>query len=195
MAVANRGGKMRFAALLLLAACSAGPEAVESQPERVVERRISPAPAPRGAALLEGAMLAGHNDARADLGLPPLRWSAALAADARLYADELARTGRFEHSAQPRGDPPQGENLWTGTRGAYSYAEMVGHWVAERRFYQPRQVPDSSSSGRFGDVAHLTQIVWRGTQEVGCAEASGRSDDYVVCRYLPAGNVVGEMAF
>jgi uncharacterized protein YkwD len=186
---------MRFAALLLLAACSAAPEPVESQPDRVVEPRLSAAPAPRGAALLEGAMLAGHNDARSALGLPPLRWNAALAADARLYADELARTGRFEHSPQPRGDPPQGENLWTGTRGAYSYAEMVGHWVAERRFYQPRPVPDSSGSGRFGDVAHFTQIVWRGTQEVGCAEAGSRTDDYVVCRYLPAGNVVGETAF
>jgi hypothetical protein len=140
-------------------------------------------------------MLAGHNAARAELGLAPLRWNDALAADARGYAETLARTGRFEHSAQPRGTPPQGENLWTGTRGAYSYPEMVGHWVAERRFYLPRPVPDSSNSGEFGDVAHFTQIVWRDTQEVGCAEASGRTDDYVVCRYLPAGNVVGETAF
>jgi len=186
---------MRFAALLLLAACSAGPEPVASQPERVVEPRISAAPAPRGAALLEGAMLAGHNDARAALGLPPLRWNPALAADARLYADELARTGRFEHSAQPRGSPPQGENLWTGTRGAYSYSEMVGHWVAERRFYRPLPVPDSSASGRFGDVGHYSQIVWRAAQEVGCAEARNRRDDYVVCRYLPAGNVLGETAY
>jgi uncharacterized protein YkwD len=187
---------MRFAVLLLLAACSAAPEAgPEAGPERVVERRSNAAPAPRGAALLREAMLAGHNDARRRLGLPPLAWNAALAADARLYAEELARTGRFEHSPQPRGNPPEGENLWTGTRGDYSYREMVGHWVAEQRFYQPLPVPESSNSGRFGDVGHYTQIVWRATREVGCAEASNRTDDYVVCRYVPAGNIVGEVAY
>lgn len=185
---------MRLAVLLLLAACSAAPES-EAAPERVVEPRNSAAPASRGESLLRQTMLAGHNAARRDLGLAPLRWSAALAADARAYAEELARSGRFEHSPQPRGSPPQGENLWTGTRGAYAYREMIGHWVAERRFYQPRPVPESSNSGRFGDVGHFTQIVWRGTQEMGCAEASSRTDDYVVCRYLPAGNVVGGIAY
>jgi len=186
---------MRFAALLLLAACSAGPEPADSPPERVVERRNSDLPAPRGPALLQSAMLAGHNDARAALGLPPLRWSSALAADAGRYADELARTGRFEHSPQPRGDPPQGENLWTGTGGAYAYSEMVGHWVGERRFYRPLPVPDSSSTGRFGDVGHYSQIVWRATQEVGCALARGARDDFLVCRYVPVGNIVGETAY
>jgi Cysteine-rich secretory protein family len=188
---------MRLAVLLLLAACSAvpAPERSDAEPERVVERRTSNAPAPRGAALLEGAMLAGHNDARGALGLAPLRWNSALAAAARSYAEELARTGRFAHSPQPRGNPPQGENLWTGTRGAYSYSEMVGHWVGERRFYRPLLVPNSSTSGTFGDVGHYTQIVWRGTQEVGCADAHNRGDDYLVCRYLPAGNIVGQTPY
>jgi uncharacterized protein YkwD len=192
MAAMDPGGKMRLAILLLLAACSAAPE---SQPERVVEPRSSEAPAPRGAERLREAMLAGQNEARARLGLAPLAWNESLASDARAYAEELARTGRFEHSPQPRGNPPQGENLWTGTRRAYSYGEMVGHWVAEGRFYRPLPVPESSSSGQFGDVGHYTQIVWRATREVGCAEASNRTDDYIVCRYLPAGNVFGETAY
>jgi hypothetical protein len=194
MAAADRGGKMRLALLLLLAACSAAPE-TESQPERVVERRTSEAPAPRGGALLRQAMLAGQNEARARLGLPPLAWNDSLAADARLYAEALARSGRFEHSPQPRGNPPQGENLWTGTRSAYTYGEMVGHWADEGRFYRPLPVPQSSTSGEFGDVGHYTQIVWRATRELGCAEASNRTDDYIVCRYLPAGNVLGEVAY
>jgi len=187
---------MRLALVLLLAACSAPPQpGSEGAPPRIVERRTSDAPAPRGAALLRQAMLAGQNEARVRLGLAPLTWNDSLAADARTYAEEMARTGRFEHSPQPRGDPPQGENLWTGTRRAYTYQEMVGHWVAEGRYYRPLPVPQSSSTGEFGDVGHYTQIVWRDTREVGCAEASNRSDDYIVCRYLPAGNVVGQMAY
>ncbi|MEA3011869.1 MAG: hypothetical protein QOD42_414 [Sphingomonadales bacterium] len=188
---------MRLAILLLLlplTACSPAPGGAD-EPTRVVEPRTSEAPAPRGPGRLRTAMLAGHNAERAALGLEPLRWSDALAADARAYAEVMARSGRFEHSPLPRGTPTQGENLWTGTRGAYSYREMVGHWVAERRFYVPVPVPGSSNSGRFGDVGHYTQIVWRGTQEVGCAEASSPSDDYVVCRYLPAGNVAGRTAY
>jgi uncharacterized protein YkwD len=192
MAAAAFGGKMRLAALLLLAACSAAPE---SQPERVIEPRTSDSPAPRGAERLRAAMLDGQNAARARLGLAPLAWNESLAADARAYAEAMARSGRFEHSPQPRGNPPQGENLWTGTRRAYSYPEMVGHWVAEARFYRPLPVPESSSSGQFGDVGHYTQIVWRATREVGCGEASNRTDDYIVCRYLPAGNVFGETAY
>ena len=185
---------MRLALLLLLTACSATPQP-ESAPPRIVERRTSDTPAPRGEALLRAAMLAGQNEARARLGLAPLAWNDSLAADARAYAEEMARTARFEHSPQPRGDPPQGENLWTGTSRAYTYREMVGHWIAEGRVYRPLPVPQSSATGDFGDVGHYTQIVWRNTREMGCAEASNRRDDYVVCRYLPAGNVVGEMAY
>jgi hypothetical protein len=186
---------MRLAVLLLLfSACSPAADGAD-EPQRVVEPRISGAPGLRGPRLLRAAMLAGPNAARAEQGLEPLRWSDALAADARFYAIQMAQSGRFEHSPLPRGMPAQGENLWTGTRGAYSYREMVGHWVAERRFYVPLPVPGSSNSGRFGDVGHYTQIVWRDTQEVGCAEASSPSDDYVVCRYLPAGNVSGQTAY
>ena len=162
---------------------------------RVVEQRSSDIPAARGAGLLRQAMLDGHRAARAEVGLPPLVWDDRLAASALAYAQEMARTGRFQHAEQPMGPTRQGENLWTGTRRAYTYQEMVGHWVAEGRYYRPLPVPQSSSTGEFGDVGHYTQIVWRDTREVGCAEASNRSDDYIVCRYLPAGNVVGQMAY
>lgn len=181
-----------LAPLLLLTACSPG---VEAGPERIVEPRAFEKPAPRGVALLRQAMEAGHRAARSEAGLAPLAWDSVLARDAKTYADTLATTGRFEHSAQPRGVPEQGENLWTGTRGAYRYDEMVGHWVAEKRDYVPGVLPAVSRTGKFGDVAHYTQIMWRTTQRFGCAEASNARDDFVVCRYVPAGNVAGQRAF
>ena len=89
----------------------------------------------------------------------------------------------------------EGENLWTGTRGAYRYDEMVGGFVDEKRFFRNGVTPDFSTTGKWEDVAHYTQIVWRGTTRFGCALASNARDDYLVCRYTPPGNVVGEVAF
>lgn len=179
---------LAFALLLSAAACA-------PTPARVVERRVSEAPAPRGATLLRDAMLDGQNAARSPLGLAPLIWDDTLATDAFAYAQVLARTQKFAHSVQPAGPAHEGENLFTGTRGAYSYREMVGYWVAERTNFVNGQVPASSRTGTFGDVGHYSQIVWRDTRRVGCALASSRTDDYLVCRYSPSGNVFGSTAY
>lgn len=179
-----------IAVALLLAGCSA-----DAGPPRVVEARVDAAPAARGDALLRNAMLVGHNRARADAGVAPLVWDEALAASARSYARDMAHSGRFAHAEQPQGPAREGENLFTGTRGAYRYDEMVRLWVDEQRDFVNRPVPGASRSGNWGAVAHYVQIVWRDTRRVGCATASGTSDDYLVCRYFPAGNVVGRTAF
>ena len=148
-------------------------------------------PAPRGKALLVRAMINGHNRARAQYGVAPLAWDEALARDAQVYADRMARSGRFEHDPQVGRRPKQGENLFMGTRTAYRYEEMIGGWVGERRHYRPGRVPNVSRTGDFSAVGHYTQVVWPTTQRVGCATASNRVTDYLVCRYWPAGNVVG----
>ncbi|MEG3143603.1 CAP domain-containing protein [Sphingomonas sp. RT2P30] len=176
-------------AILALAGCAA------EAPTQVVERRTTMAPAPRGGALLRTAMLRGHNAARAAVGVAPLVWDDRLATDAAAYAATLARENRFEHAAQPQGPSREGENLWMGTRDAFGFDEMLGHWVAERRYYRAAPTPDFSSTGRWGDVAHYTQMVWRTSTTVGCALASNRDNDYLVCRYAPPGNVVGQRAF
>ncbi|WP_019515938.1 CAP domain-containing protein [Sphingomonas sp. Mn802worker] len=186
----------RHVALLALAlsviglpACSAGTSA--PAPERVVEARTSGSPAARGSGLLRRVMLARHNAARAELGLTPLAWDEALARDAQRYAEQMAQSGRFAHADQHG----QGENLFTGTRGAYSYAEMIDLWLAERRDFVNAPTPGFSRTGRAGDVAHYTQIVWRGTRAIGCALAANARDDFLVCRYSPPGNVVGERSY
>ncbi|MEG3182320.1 CAP domain-containing protein [Sphingomonas sp. LT1P40] len=178
--------------LLLLAACS--PQQEAPPPERFVEQRPFEGDAARGAERMQTAMMTMHNTARASARVPELIWDDALARDAEGYAKELARRGKFEHSKQPRGNPPQGENLWTGTRGAYRYDEMAQHWIDERRHFVNAAIPNVSRTGKFADVGHYTQIVWRGTTRVGCGFASNKRDDYLVCRYLAAGNVWGQKA-
>ena len=138
-------------------------------------------------------MIAGHNEARRRYGAAPLAWDEALARDAGVYAHRLARTNRFEHDTQAGRAPRQGENLFMGTRGAYSYADMIRLLVDERRFYRAGRFPNVSRTGDWSRVGHYTQIIWPTSRHVGCATASSRTNDYLVCRYLPAGNIVGTM--
>lgn len=137
------------------------------------------------------AMMVGHNLTRAEYGSPPLLWDKALARDAQIYANRLAQSNQFKHDSQVGGRPKQGENLFMGTRTAYRYEEMVGGWIDERRLFKPGRFPDNSRNGDWSQVGHYTQMVWPTTQYVGCATASNRWSDYLVCRYSPAGNVVG----
>jgi hypothetical protein len=147
--------------------------------------------AARGDARMQAAMLGAHNRARAAYGSAPLLWNDALATSALNYARILARENRFAHDPQCGAKVRQGENLWMGTRGAFDYAAMAANWIDERKDFKPGRFPDVSRTGNWGVVGHYTQIVWPGTTSVGCAVASNNSDDYLVCRYLPAGNVVG----
>ncbi len=172
--------------LALLGGCA--PEG----PSRTVEERPFAGPAPRGQGLLRQAMIVMHNSARASVRQGELVWDADLAADATAYAQEMARTNRFEHSTQPRGNPNQGENLWRGTRHAYRYDEMAQHWIDERRDFLNGAVPAISRTGDYRDVGHYTQIIWSRTRRFGCGMASNAHDDFLACRYVPAGNVVGE---
>ncbi|WP_309657669.1 MULTISPECIES: CAP domain-containing protein [unclassified Sphingomonas] len=143
---------------------------------------------------LRGTMLAMHNATRARVGVPPLAWDATLADAARSYAEDMARTDVFRHSP-PSMRRGQGENLWVGSRGAYDYAAMATAWTDEARLFVNQPTPMFSITGHWQDVGHYSQIVWRSTTALGCAMASSASFDYVVCRYGPAGNVIGRTAF
>jgi hypothetical protein len=134
--------------------------------------------------------LDAHNSARADLGLPPLAWSDGLARDAGEWARHLARNGLYDH-ATPDQRKGQGENLWRGPKGYWSPSETVGFFVAEKRHFRPGRFPDVSRTGRWTDVGHYTQVIWPATREVGCALAHSATDEVLVCRYWPAGNIWG----
>jgi uncharacterized protein YkwD len=149
---------------------------------------------------LRDAMLTVHNAERAAVGAPPLAWSAALAADAEVHAQAMARSGKFAHATNLAA-LKQGENLWMGTSG-YSYAEMAEAWAAEKRYFVNRPTPDFSTTGNWRDVGHYTQMVWHKSAMIGCALAPAPRSQiqgrfvswYLVCRYSPPGNFVGERA-
>lgn len=134
-------------------------------------------------------LLEAHNAERERRGVPRLEWSPQLAAQAQAWAATLARSNRFEH-ASDRSDA--GENLWMGTAGYFTPEDMIDGFVEEGRMFRPGRFPDVSKTGNWADIGHYTQLIWRETREVGCAVASGGDSDILVCRYFPAGNMVGE---
>ncbi len=136
-------------------------------------------------------LLAAHNDERIHVGAQPLEWSDTLARDAKLWADHLARRGVMEHASY-EARKKAGENLWMGSAGYYSAETMIGGFVSEKRNFRPGKFPNVSSTGNWQDVAHYTQLIWHDTREVGCAVSRGRDNDFLVCRYFPVGNWIGQ---
>jgi hypothetical protein len=139
-------------------------------------------------------LLAAHNAERVRLGIKPLVWSAQLAAHAKKWSQALAVSDMMEHSAAAA-DGSEGENLWFGSKDDYSPEEMIGHFIDEKAMFKRGVFPDVATTGRWQDVGHYTQLIWKDTREVGCAITSNQRRDVLVCRYTPMGNVVGEKAY
>ncbi len=136
--------------------------------------------------------LEAHNAERARVGVPPLKWSTRAEKQAKAWARELARSGRFAHS----GVVGMGENLYaTSGSGAPSAADAVADWASEKRLFDART---GLCRAHWSECGHYTQVVWRDTTEVGCAIAGGgrgRFEQLVVCNYLPQGNYLGEKPY
>lgn len=178
-----------LAALLLLAACNS------SRPPWADGRMVTEEQRGTGEVQdltrLESRLLAIHNRERSATGARPLVWDSGLAAAAASYGPALARLGKLAHSPAASREG-QGENLWMGTRDAYAIEEMAGGWAAEKSLFRPGIFPQVSRSGNWSDVAHYTQMIWKGTSRVGCAVRKSRKWDFLICRYSPHGNVMGQ---
>jgi hypothetical protein len=178
---------------VLAALCALG-AAVSASAGTSTQARGAEIPHSQPSASEAQRLLISHNIERVRLGLPPLKWNAALASDARTWARELLARGQLAHASHSvrKG---QGENLWMGTAGAWDAEGMVAMFLDERRYFRPAAFPHVSLTGEWSDVGHYSQIVWRDTKEVGCAIDSGKDQDVLVCRYYPAGNVLGRKPY
>jgi uncharacterized protein YkwD len=128
-------------------------------------------------------ILDAHNKARADVGLPKLKWNCKLAD----YAQQWAKRGIFEH----RTSSLYGENIFASPDTNATPVSGVQLWMTEKSFWN-----NSTAVCQNGKTCtHYTQIVWKNTGEIGCGinrNASGSWKLIFVCNYSPAGNSPGK---
>lgn len=138
---------------------------------------VKPTAEPAG---VMNGIVAAHNEVRALHCAPPLTWSREVAAVAQKWADHLRDAGcKFEHS--PGGK--YGENLsYLSPAGIGRPAAITRGWYDEVRDY------DFSKPGFAFNTGHFTQVVWRGTERLGCGVAQCANAEIWVCNYDPPGN-------
>ncbi len=127
-------------------------------------------------------ILERHNSLRAIHRASALKWNADVQNYAQNWADKIAREDRMYHR-QPN---KYGENIYWMSGGNPSAASVVQAWYNEIKQY------NFARPGFSGATGHFTQVVWKGSTELGCGKArSRRGGLYVVCNYSPPGNYLG----
>jgi len=129
-------------------------------------------PSQSGLSQFASDALQAHNAERAKRNAAPLTWSEELAAAAKTWTDKCV----FEHGGgKPLG---AGENL---AAGFSTITSAIQAWNDEAKDYTP------------GSYSHWTQVVWKGTTQVGCAMTQcDNIGAFSACEYLEHGNVIGQ---
>lgn len=139
-------------------------------------------------------LLQYHNQARREVRVPDVTWSPEIAAFAQQWADEMARTGRFAH--RPNDQQRYGENLATGTTGAFTVVQLAKQWYDEKPLYRPGTAFTMATM----PAGHYTQMVWNKTTMIGagiavCQTGQLRGMAILVCNYAPRGNMIGQRPY
>ena len=131
--------------------------------------------------------LEAHNRYRRKHHVPPLALNKDLCKIAQSYAQRLLATNSFEHSQNKYKGNELGENLYMCS-GKVATGEMATtDWYNEIKMHNFRK--DFQS-----ETGHFTQVVWKGTEEVGFGVANKGNTYFVVANYYPPGNFAGEFA-
>ncbi|KAL9975351.1 hypothetical protein ACROYT_G012504 [Oculina patagonica] len=137
--------------------------------------------------------LATHNEFRQVHGVPMMTLDRQMCDQAKAYAQKIAKMGGLKHSSRQEREG-QGENLSMGcsTNQAQAMEEAVTNWYNE--VCDPGY--NFATGGFSGGTGHFTQVVWKGSTVLGVGRAeveqNGMKCAYIVGRYKPAGNMMGD---
>jgi uncharacterized protein YkwD len=129
-----------------------------------------------------------HNAHRRNHRVNDLKVNSELQSIAQKYAEKIAKLDVMEHSDGNFNGEDMGENLYM-----QQGREMLGKMPADSWYDEIKCYNFNDDRKSTGVTGHFTQLVWKGSEEVGigCAQSSDGSY-YVVANYFPAGNFGGE---
>lgn len=145
-----------------------------------------------GAANATDEFLAAHNEARAAVGVQPLRWSSMLA----VMASRLARYQRNNKSCgfADMSGSKFGANQAFAAGMLVSPKEVVEFWAEKKKYYNH----DTNTCDANKNCGVYLQVVWKKSLELGCGQAvcrNGTVSSITICLYNPPGNVQGEAPY
>ncbi|XP_010243305.1 PREDICTED: STS14 protein [Nelumbo nucifera] len=138
--------------------------------------------------------LAGHNQARAAVGVGPLKWSMKLATDASLMVRyQRDKMGcKFADLSKSKYGSNQ---MWmSGPVSLATPAAAVGSWVEEKKYYDHA----TNSCIPNHQCLSYTQVVWNTSSDLGCAQATcvkPTPTTITICLYDPPGNFIGQSPY
>ena len=143
--------------------------------------------------------LSKHNVYRAIHRSPNMTISNSANNTAQTWAQYLAANGLFQHSAANQRNNA-GENLYVYYTTAPSISSDSLANTAVQSWYDEVKAYNYNSPGFSSATGHFTQVVWKSSTQLGCGAARGTKTMngtkfnafYVVCHYIPAGNVQGQ---
>jgi len=134
-------------------------------------------------------IVATHNAWRKKVGVPDLVWSNTLATVAQKWATALKTNNNC--SMVHSGNPSYGENLYWASGFVPTPKQVVDAWGNEVTDYT--YATNKCASGKM--CGHYTQVVWKGTTQVGCGKATCGAAQVWVCNYNPQGNWIGQKPY
>ncbi|CAH1789358.1 unnamed protein product [Owenia fusiformis] len=135
--------------------------------------------------------LSRHNELRVEhTDTPLMSYDDTIATQAQAYAQDLADRDAFEHS----GVSGFGENLYIVSSSRSISGDHCR--AATQAWYDEISLYDYDNHGFKSETGHFTQVIWKGTLQLGCGEVkyqspNGQFKSVVVCQYKSPGNVKG----
>lgn len=141
----------------------------------------------------EDEVLSGHNKYRRRHQAVSLTLNPQISRLAQNWADHMARNDELKFSGNKYLGQLLGESValkYSSVPVDYLGSELVENWYKEKDDYNFNFPNERTNLDKIG---HFTQMVWKGSREIGIGKAwsQDRKRVFVVCNYLPAGNVLG----